>query len=208
MSDPTPTSVKVVIVGESTVGKSSLAQRFVKNEFDDFQETTVGACCLSKLIAIPDGVGKKLRVEIWDTAGQERYRGMAPLYYRNAKIALVVYDVTKPDSLTKAEGWVKELTERLALDEGVKAIIALVASKVDLPSKVDKANVDSIVTQYSLQRFETSAKTGLGVQDMFDALVKLYLKEQQQANQGGSWAASTKPTTLELPAPKQDKKCC
>lgn len=83
---------KVVLLGESAVGKSSLVLRFVKREFHEFQESTIGAAFLTQTVQINDDTTVKF--EIWDTAGQERYHSLAPMYYRGAQAALVVYDIT------------------------------------------------------------------------------------------------------------------
>ena len=86
---------KFVLVGDSAVGKSSIANRYISNDFYEFQEPTIGAAFMSKKLNIDD---KEIKLEIWDTAGQERYRSLAPMYYRNASVAIVVYDITKASS--------------------------------------------------------------------------------------------------------------
>jgi len=84
---------KLVLLGESAVGKSSLVLRFVKDQFDDYRESTIGAAFLTQTICLDDATTVKF--EIWDTAGQERYKSLAPMYYRNANCAVVVYDITQ-----------------------------------------------------------------------------------------------------------------
>jgi len=83
---------KIVLLGDTGVGKSCLTIRFIRNKYFEFQEPTIGAAFLAKNIVCQ---GKKLKLEIWDTAGQERYRSLAPMYYRGARAAIVVYDITK-----------------------------------------------------------------------------------------------------------------
>jgi len=82
---------KLVLLGDAAVGKSSSVERFVKNEFFEFQQPTIGAAFLTQTVALDDYI---VKFEIWDTAGQERYRSLAPMYYRGAAAALVVYDIT------------------------------------------------------------------------------------------------------------------
>ena len=82
---------KVVLLGESAVGKTSLATRFVNNQFSEFEESTIGAAFLSKALTINN---KTIKFEIWDTAGQERYQSLAPMYYRGAKVGIIVFDLT------------------------------------------------------------------------------------------------------------------
>ncbi len=82
---------KLVLLGESAVGKSSLVLRFVKGQFHEFQESTIGAAFLTQTLVVDDVT---VKFEIWDTAGQERYHSLAPMYYRGAQAAIVVYDIT------------------------------------------------------------------------------------------------------------------
>lgn len=103
---------KLVLLGESAVGKSSIVHRFVKNTFDDMRESTIGAAFLTQTITIPESE-TTIKFEIWDTAGQERYKSLAPMYYRNANAALCVYDITSRSSFQKAQDWIKELKSKL-----------------------------------------------------------------------------------------------
>jgi small GTP-binding protein len=117
--------VKLVLLGEAAVGKSSVVLRFVSDEFQPNKEPTIGAAFLTQKCRLEDRV---LRYEIWDTAGQERFHSLAPMYYRNAQAAVVVYDVTKSSSLEKAKSWVKELQRQA----NPNIVIALAGNKVDL----------------------------------------------------------------------------
>ncbi|CRG85900.1 Vacuolar protein sorting-associated protein 21 [Talaromyces islandicus] len=133
MSDSAPigpkpsSSVKLVLLGEAAVGKSSLVLRFVNNDFQENKEPTIGAAFLTQKCSLPT---RTIKFEIWDTAGQERFASLAPMYYRNAQAALVVYDLTKPSSLVKAKHWVAELQRQAS--PGI--VIALVGNKLDLTS--------------------------------------------------------------------------
>ncbi|KAH9274468.1 hypothetical protein BASA83_003101 [Batrachochytrium salamandrivorans] len=118
-----PIQVKLVLLGEAAVGKSSLVLRFVNNEFQENKEPTIGAAFLTQKCKLDD---KIIKFEIWDTAGQERFHSLAPMYYRNAQAAVVAYDITKPASLEKAKAWVKELQRQanpnlLLLSSEIKA---------------------------------------------------------------------------------------
>ena len=113
---------KYIIVGESSVGKSCLLLQFIDNRFKDSHDLTIGVDFGSKTIQLNDNTNVK--VQIWDTAGQERYRSLAPMYYRGAAAAIIVYDITNPDSFAGAKSWVKELQRRG--DQNV--VIALVSS--------------------------------------------------------------------------------
>jgi len=120
-----PVQVKLVLLGEAAVGKSSVVMRFVQNDFSENKEPTIGAAFLTQKCRLEDRV---LRYEIWDTAGQERFHSLAPMYYRNAQAAVVVYDITKATSLEKAKSWVKELQRQA----NPNIVIALVGNKLDL----------------------------------------------------------------------------
>ena len=106
--------IKLVLLGESAVGKTSLVFGFVKEVFDklEFQEfnSTIGAAFLSKTVFFDDTT---VKFQIWDTAGQERYHSLAPMYYRGAQAAIVVYDITNTDTFERAKTWVKELQRQV-----------------------------------------------------------------------------------------------
>lgn len=169
---PAPaTAVKLVLLGEAAVGKSSLVLRFVSNDFQENKEPTIGAAFLTQKCTIGE---RTIKYEIWDTAGQERFASLAPMYYRNAQAAIVVYDITKPASFIKARHWVKELHEQANRD----ITIALVGNKLDLVEddsaedgetlrKVFVEEGQSLADEEGLLFFETSAKTGNNVNEVF-----------------------------------------
>jgi len=131
-----PIQVKLVLLGEASVGKSSIVMRFVNNEFHDNKDPTIGAAFLTQKCRFEDRV---LRYEIWDTAGQERFHSLAPMYYRNAQAAVVVYDITKASSLDKAKSWVKELQRQA----NPNIVIALAGNKLDLVKPASSSGDDS-----------------------------------------------------------------
>ncbi|KAK6462807.1 ras family-domain-containing protein [Scheffersomyces coipomensis] len=179
MSDATPNTnrfaqFKLVLLGESAVGKSSIVHRFVKNTFDDMRESTIGAAFLTQSINLPES-NTTIKFEIWDTAGQERYKSLAPMYYRNANAALCVYDITSRSSFNKAQEWIKELKRQAT--EGI--VIALVGNKLDLEEnrEVDQQEVEEYIVQQSAEddgnqiiTSECSAKNGDGVLDIFNSI--------------------------------------
>ncbi|KAK3401027.1 ras family-domain-containing protein [Sordaria brevicollis] len=184
---PKPSSsVKLVLLGEAAVGKSSLVLRFVNNDFQENKEPTIGAAFLTQKCNLPT---RTIKFEIWDTAGQERFASLAPMYYRNAQAALVVYDLTKPTSLIKAKHWVAELQRQAS--PGI--VIALVGNKLDLTSdsagsaevsgdgddnaedsgdarKISTEEAKTYAEEEGLLFFETSAKTGHNVTEVFTAI--------------------------------------
>jgi len=152
---------KVVFLGEAGSGKSSIVVRFARDEFFAFQEPTIGAAFLTQTVSLDNGI---VKMEIWDTAGQERYRSLAPMYYRGAKVAFIVYDVTNKDSLDKAKGWIEEVRIRGESD----VIIVLFGNKMDLNDsrRVDKTEGQALADKYDLLFSEVSAKTGENITDM------------------------------------------
>ncbi|WVW82536.1 hypothetical protein I302_104547 [Kwoniella bestiolae CBS 10118] len=130
MSEETPVKavqVKLVLLGEAAVGKSSLVLRFCQGDFNENTSPTIGAAFLTQKCRLENRI---VKFEIWDTAGQERFHSLAPMYYRNAQAAVVVYDITKAASLEKAKAWVKELQRQA----NANIVIALVGNKLDLVS--------------------------------------------------------------------------
>jgi Ras-related protein Rab-5C len=161
----------------------------VKDQFDDYRESTIGAAFLTQTISLDENTTVKF--EIWDTAGQERYKSLAPMYYRNANCAVVVYDITQAvslvdirgygartdkwqSSLDKAKSWVKELQRQA--NENI--IIALAGNKADLvndqPDKraIETVDAEAYAREAGLLFFETSAKTSTNVKELFTAIAK------------------------------------
>ena len=159
----TVSSRKLVLLGESAVGKSSLALRFCRNVFDDYRESTIGAAFLTQTLQLGPNT---LKYELWDTAGQERYKSLAPMYYRNAHAAVVVYDLTSQASLLKAKAWIAELARQA--DPGI--VICLAGNKLDLAPtqrQVSLEEAQKYAEEEGLLWIECSAKSGEGVDQLF-----------------------------------------
>ena len=121
-------ALKVVVLGEARVGKTSITLRFVKNEFDKEQDSTIDASFLGKKVTVGE---RNVMLNIWDTAGQEKYHALAKNYYQGASGAILVYDVTDVDSFEKAKSWYLELRKYI----GKTAPILIAGNKSD---KMDK----------------------------------------------------------------------
>jgi Ras-related protein Rab-5C len=126
MGEEKPVLAKVVLLGDMGAGKSSIALRFSKDQFNEYQESTIGAAFVTQSLSASSD-HPAVKFEIWDTAGQERYRSLAPMYYRGAAAALVVYDITSSQSFEQAKTWVDQLH-----DNGSSGtIVALTGNKKD-----------------------------------------------------------------------------
>lgn len=188
---------KLVLLGDMGAGKSSLVLRFVKGQFFDYQESTIGAAFLTK--TMPE---HNVKFEIWDTAGQERYHSLAPMYYRGAAAAVIVFDITNTESLAKAKNWVKELQRQ----GNPNMIMALAGNKADLVEAraVTSEEAQSFAEENSLYFLETSAKTNANVAELFNEIA------QRLPRTTAPPPASNAGITLSEPPPQQARKagCC
>jgi small GTP-binding protein len=154
--------VKVVFLGSSNVGKTSIIARGVTHEFDRAIPNTIGVGFTSLTIDTPTG-GANL--QIWDTAGQERFRTLAPMYYRGANVAILVFAVDDPRSLTDVELWVEEMKAQVE----VLPVFYLIGNKMDLVStrKVATAGGETVAKRIGAEYMEVSAKAGSGIDELF-----------------------------------------
>lgn len=185
--------VKVVLLGDTGVGKSSLVLRFITNEFKPYVESTIGASFMSKLILVDS---QPIKFQIWDTAGQEKYHSLAPMYYKGAAAAIVVYDITKRKTFETLQQWISELKT-----QGPENIVlAIAGNKSDLESErqVPASEAQAYATSIGASFLETSAKTKSNVDEIFLNISKnlpayvppqqpygsLKLNKQQKASSG------------------------
>ncbi|CAN1258237.1 Ras-related protein RABF1, partial [Linum perenne] len=170
-SDANTLRAKLVLLGDSGVGKSCIVLRFVRGQFDPTSKVTIGASFLSQTLALEDSTTVKF--EIWDTAGQERYAALAPLYYRGAAVAVIVYDITSPESFKKAQYWVKELQKHGSPD----IVLALVGNKADLHENREVPTQDGIdyAEKNGMFFIEASAKTSDNISQLFQVILLLLI---------------------------------
>ena len=169
-----PHICKVVLLGESGVGKTSIISQFIENEFYEFLTSTTGAQFSTKTVAF-DKYNKSIDFEIWDTAGQERFRAMSRIFYKDAAIAILVYDITREESFNELKSyWVDELRENASKD----IIIGFAANKSDLfeKEKVNENEARAYAQSLNAVFEPTSAKDRNGIDELFMEVGEKYLK--------------------------------
>ena len=164
---------KMVILGDAGVGKSSIAQRFINDRFDEHQSSTLGGSFFEKEFNI-DNV--PLKILLWDTAGQEKYAPLARFYYTNTQSALVVFDITDPKTFDRAKLWVEELYSHAPRS----TLVALAGNKTDLNHRrVTEEEAMEYAKEKNLIYFETSAKDGFGIDDIFVEISKKIINQEE-----------------------------
>jgi len=161
---------KLLIIGDSGVGKSSILLRFTEDDFEEDQPCTIGVDFKVKMIEFAN---KKLNLTIWDTAGQEKFRSLTSSYYRGTQGIILVYDVTNRKSFEHLELWLGEIDMYTTNEDVVKL---LVGNKIDRPDReVSKEEGAEFARSKAMVFIECSAKTRLGIQQTFEELVQKIL---------------------------------
>jgi Ras-related protein Rab-5C len=156
---------KIVLLGDVSVGKTSIASRYCKNSFNEHHINTIGGAYQQQKVVLNNGAMVKLH--IWDTSGQERFRAMTNLYYRDAQVAILTYDITSESSFASIDFWIEELKFKV---ENENMILCLVGNKSDVSQderKVSTAKAKNFAQENNMIFYETSAKTGDGIKDLF-----------------------------------------
>jgi small GTP-binding protein len=188
--------MKIVMLGEGRVGKTSLLHRFIHNKFDEeCASTTKANMYANTKIEVDDILAD---VSIWDTAGQERYHALGPIYYRDAHGAVLAYDITDLESFERIKVWLKELHQVV----GESICVVVVGNKTDLERerKVNKKDAEDWAAQNNAKHFLCSAKLGLRVSDAFHSLVQSIVRSDStpsecNRNRFGSAEGSSRTTT-------------
>lgn len=156
---------KIVLLGDSSVGKSSIVNRYVNHRFFEYNESTIGAAFFSKHIISGD---RNIILDIWDTAGQERYNSLLPMYYRGAKAAIIVYDITCKVSFDKAKQWLQEISKVLT-----DTIFIFVGNKSDLSEQsiITKDLLSDISSHPNTFNIEVSAKNNHNIDTLFQYII-------------------------------------
>ena len=168
-----PESIKVVLVGESGVGKTSIIQQFTTKKFDPHRETSLSAQFISKTVNFQD-LGKEIKFDIWDTVGQEKYRSLAKIFYKDAKVIVFVYDITTEYSFNELKNYWYEETRS---NTDGSPILAVVGNKIDLykDQKVSNNDGKEFAEKIGAIFQTTSAQSDSGISTLFDNIGKTYL---------------------------------
>ena len=165
-------TMKVVLIGEMAVGKTSIITKFTTNTFSPYVLTSTGSTFFSKKIELDNN--NKVKIQIWDTAGQEQYRSLAKLFYQNTSAAMLVYDITNENSfLAIKDYWSDEIKNNAP--ENI--IIAIVANKSDeyVKEKVPTEEGKELAKKLNAIFINTSAKSGIGIENLFRTVAEKYI---------------------------------
>ena len=192
--------LKLVLLGDSGVGKTNILSQFVRNRFIQDFKTTIGVEYATKTISVDD---KVVKVQIWDTAGQERFRAITTAYYKGAHGALLVYDITSSITFNSLDKWLKELREKT--DQNIP--VMLVGNKSDL---VDSRSIETqegmnFAEKENLLFIETSALTAENVREGFTNLISEIIKRMATKEEIQAPGETVKP---EGKAVEEKKGCC
>jgi Ras-related protein Rab-24 len=164
--------LKVVVLGQSGVGKTCLSDRYLNGKYRNITSPTVGAAFGASRVRVGE---RELSVGLWDTAGAERFEAMSRQYYRYARAACVCFDLTRAETWPKVKFWVNEL---ISFEKD--CALYIVGTKADLlehtPRAVDESVVNEFARQVNAQVFDTSAMTGTGVDDLFETIVSDFVQ--------------------------------
>ncbi|KAM3141257.1 Ras- protein yptc6 [Paramecium bursaria] len=198
---------KIVLIGDSSVGKSNILSRFTKKQFNFESAPTIGVEYATRSIIEN---GKVIKAQIWDTAGQERYKSITSAYYRGAVGALLVYDITKQQSFDNIEKWIRELRENA--DTSVVAM--LIGNKADLKAQrqVSSANAQAFAELHNIAYMEVSALEGSNVDLAFNRLIneiyQLINKKSLAENENNAQSQQLKMKPLQIQPQQSQDSCC
>ena len=204
--------MKLILVGDSGVGKTNILSKYLKNNFDPDSKATVGVEFGTKNIEIDD---KRIKVQIWDTAGQERYKSITSTYYKGAKGAFIVYDITRKSTFDNIDKWIGDLKNNG--DENM--IVYLVGNKSDL-NDMREVRKDEAMTKsekFNIAFSETSALYGDNIHKIFqDLMEKVYINfyrnvntnKEKEINKGVDLNGESKENNNTGNSQESERKCC
>ena len=165
---------KVILLGDSYVGKTSILQRLVNNEFMQNHISTIGLSSAAKNFTLGND---KIKLQIWDTVGHERFRTVTSTYYNRTQGIILVYDCTNKESLQNIQKWIQQIKENVDMSQ---VTVFLVANKIDLEDQREVTNDEGLV--FNMPHFECSAQSGEGVENVFRQMAgKIHENHKEEA---------------------------
>ena len=156
---------RVVVVGDSAVGKTSILNQLIESKFNPYEQSTVGA---NYQLYVEEIDGQKVEMQIWDTAGQEKFKSLAPIYFRNSSAAVAVYDQTSRPSFDHLQSWIKTFRDIAGTD----TVVTIAANKCDLYESIEIPfdEAKEYAANEGIPIVSTSARSGAGVKELFSEL--------------------------------------
>lgn len=196
--------LKLVILGEGRVGKTSILLKYFQSKFDEGQVSTVNPAFYEKVVNFNN---KKIQLKFWDTAGQEQFNAISTMYYQGAVGALLVYDVSIFETFEKVKHWVRTLQEAVGKD----IIFVIAGNKFDLLNKGEmnerQSEIDAYCSKQNCKHYYTSAKTGFQLDETFDFLIKSVLNKLKPTGMETK-KKGKKLVIADQTKKKEKKKCC
>ncbi len=192
---------KVLLLGDSTVGKTCFLLRYCDKTFQDAHLSTIGLDYRVKTMTLKNN--KNIKLQIWDTAGQDRFRAITKNYYKGANGIILIYDVTNLQTYENVKNWITQIRE----ETNPNVVIYLAGNKIDIPEEERAVKTEEgkeIANEYKLQFKETSAKDGINVNEVFQELV-------EKIDEVNSKLEVSKPepkNILYSPGKKKKSSCC
>ena len=186
---------KILLLGDSSVGKTCFLMRYTDNTFQDIHMSTIGLDYKLKNVQLENG--KMVKIQVWDTAGQDRFRSITKNYYKGAHGIILIYDVTEQKSFDNVKNWMAQIKEEVS----ERVSIVLVGNKIDDEDnrKISTEQGESMAKDYEIMFFECSAKTGQNIDEIFNNLVKKVVENFSKSADNGQKLKNKK---------KKGKGCC
>eukprot|EP00918_Siedleckia_nematoides_P063740 GHVU01138688.1.p1 GENE.GHVU01138688.1~~GHVU01138688.1.p1 ORF type:complete len:212 (-),score=36.97 GHVU01138688.1:255-890(-) len=211
MSGPPPgrkqrVLTKIIILGDSGVGKTSLMNQYVNKKFSNQYRATIGADFMSKELNVDD---THVTLQIWDTAGQERFQSLGVAFYRGAECCVLVFDLTNPKSLESLESWRKEFLGQASPRDPDNFPFVVIGNKVDMEAerKVSNARAVAWCQAYNIPFFEASARNAIKVDEAFEEIARKALQQERSENQAYQPQTLTLTQQPTAPPPSQGCQC-
>ena len=202
--------LKVMILGNAGVGKTSILERYVNKSFTGNYKVTIGADFLTRDLEVD---GNRIKLQVWDTAGQEKYRSLGVAYYRGADACMLVFDLADKTTFKDLDKWVEAFFSQLPEDKAKNFPVILLGNKADKPDRIISAEMAQkwCAERDAIPFYETSAKTNQGLEEAFEHIARMAMKRAQGDDITLSGKGNASSPSMKLKTEAKDKKkgqCC